>query len=529
MYKLLLCWRYLCTRYIALASIISVMLGVATMIVVNSVMAGFSREMQNRIHGILSDLSFEAHSLSGFPDAEARKEEIRRVAGDCIEGMTATVAVPAMLDFRYGGNWITRPVELIGIDETTQASVSDFPRYLQHPANRRQMSFLLREDGYDIRDHQGGSAAPQRLEMAEAGWVHRRRMAEFRAFEEKLFREQQPSRPQAESGRPHAAIQQAESGAVDPSIPVPAQAAPTADPFAKHSQPIEFDPAKQQHAGAVLGIALVSVRTHTGEDRFLAIPGDDVQLTFPSNGMPPRASFDAFTIVDLYESKMSEYDSRFVFVPIRRLQQLRGMIDPQTGIGMVNSIQIKLKPGVNGEEVRDRLRAAFPEELYLIYTWRDKQGPLLAAVQMETAILNVLLFLIIAVAGFGILAIFYMIVVEKTRDIGILKSLGAPRGGVMSIFLSYGLSLGLVGSGVGLVLGLLFVRYINQIADLLGWITGRPVFDPAIYYFYSIPAIVEPKTILWIVAGAVGIAVAASILPARRAARLHPVEALRYE
>ena len=92
------------------------------------------------------------------------------------------------------------------------------------------------------------------------------------------------------------------------------------------------------------------------------------------------------------------------------------------------------------------------------------QGPLLAAVQLETTILNILLFLIIAVAGFGILAMFYMIVVEKTRDIGILKALGAPSHGVMSIFLGYGFSLGLVGSGVGLVIGLLFVRYINEIA-----------------------------------------------------------------
>ena len=82
------------------------------------------------------------------------------------------------------------------------------------------------------------------------------------------------------------------------------------------------------------------------------------------------------------------------------------------------------------------------------------QGPLLAAVQLETTILNILLFLIIAVAGFGILATFFMIVVvEKTRDVGILKSLGAPSGGVMSIFLGYGLSLGTVGSGAGLVLG----------------------------------------------------------------------------
>jgi lipoprotein-releasing system permease protein len=137
--------------------------------------------------------------------------------------------------------------------------------------------------------------------------------------------------------------------------------------------------------------------------------------------------------------------------------------------------------------------------------------------------------LIIAVAGFGILAIFYMIVVEKTRDIGILKSLGASGRGVMGIFLAYGLSLGLVGSGMGMAIGLLFVRYINQIADGLAWITGQPVFDPSVYYFYKIPTAVMPETIAWIVGGALLIAVAASVLPALRAARLHPVEALRYE
>jgi lipoprotein-releasing system permease protein len=80
-----------------------------------------------------------------------------------------------------------------------------------------------------------------------------------------------------------------------------------------------------------------------------------------------------------------------------------------------------------------------------------------------------------------------------------------------------------------MVLGLLFVRYINTIADALGWITGRPVFNPQIYYFYKIPTLVSPQTVAWIVGGALAIAVLASILPARRAARLHPVEALRYE
>jgi lipoprotein-releasing system permease protein len=99
----------------------------------------------------------------------------------------------------------------------------------------------------------------------------------------------------------------------------------------------------------------------------------------------------------------------------------------------------------------------------------------------------------------------------------------------MSIFLSYGLGLGIVGSGVGVGLGLLFVHYINEIEDVLSWITGKKVFDETIYYFHEIPTAVNPLTVLWVALGAMLIAVLASVLPARRAARLDPVRALRYE
>jgi lipoprotein-releasing system permease protein len=291
----------------------------------------------------------------------------------------------------------------------------------------------------------------------------------------------------------------------------------------------DFDPAREQHIGCVLGMALCTYRKGDGAEQFLALPGDDVELTYPSAGRPPRPLSAKFTITDFYESKMQEFDAGFVFVPIRELQELRNMIDPQSGVANFNTIQIRLKPGVDLNFVRDLLRENFPAEMFAINTWRDKQGPLLAAVQLETIILNILLFLIILVAGFGILATFFMIVVEKTRDIGVLKSLGASASGVLGIFLGYGLSLGTFGASVGVMMGLLFVRYIDRIADGVSYMTGQPVFDPSIYSFHRIPTIVEPFTVSWIVLGAILIAVVASILPAWRAARLHPVKALRYE
>lgn len=506
MYKLLLCWRYLCTRWIALASIISVTLGVATMIVVNSVMAGFTHEMQDRIHGILSDLVFESRSLEGVPDAKMHMAKIREVAGEHIAGMSPTAHVPAMLGYYIGNQYRTQQINLIGIDRETYSTVSDFGKYLQHPENRQQLSFDLKDGGYDTYDHQAEdpSLVKPRAQMEQAGWQRRKYLA-----------------PQAAYSTEQSAVSSQQAGAASTSV----------DPFAGINALGEkkFDPKTQQQTGAVLGIALASYRGEDGTDSFLALPGDDVEITYASAGRMMKPLRASFTIVDLYESKMNEYDASFVFVPLEKMQEMRGMIDPTTKVANFNSIQIKLKEGADPEQVRELISSAFRPEHYVVSTWQDKQGALLAAVSMETAVLNVLLFLIIAVAGFGILAIFYMIVVEKTRDIGILKSLGASGSGVMGIFLSYGLLLGIVGAGAGMIGGLQFVYYINEIADLLGRITGRPVFDPSIYYFHKIPTIVEPFTVCWIVLGSMAIAVLASILPARRAAAMHPVVALRWE
>jgi lipoprotein-releasing system permease protein len=148
MYRWLLCWRYLRTRFIALASVISVTLGVATLIIVNAVMDGFVSEMQDRMHGILSDVIIESHTANGLPNHEMIQRRIQQLIGDEIEGITTVVHVPAMISIDHRGEPITRQINLIGIDTKTYAQVSDFSKYLLHPENQKQVSFELHESGY---------------------------------------------------------------------------------------------------------------------------------------------------------------------------------------------------------------------------------------------------------------------------------------------------------------------------------------------------------------------------------------------
>ena len=137
--------------------------------------------------------------------------------------------------------------------------------------------------------------------------------------------------------------------------------------------------------------------------------------------------------------------------------------------------------------------------------------------------------MIVGVAGFSILAIFTMIVSEKYRDIGILKALGASNAGVMSIFVGYGLLLGAVGCVLGTFLGMEITWNINQIEAFLTKVSGRSFFPRDVYYFKEIPTNIDTTNVLLVNLGAITIAVLFSILPAWRAACLHPVRALRFE
>lgn len=530
MYKTLLSLRYLRTRYIALASIISMTLGVATMIVVNSVMDGFSTDMRDRLRGILADVIVETNSLDGEPNTQDLKDKINRAVGNDIEGMTATVEIYAMLSVQYGSQWQSKPVTLIGIDPATKATVGPLSKYLVNTREESIPDWELSPEAMSYRKEW-----TTRAQWMVDRWNHNPPPMEENATPVEKPDSTKPLAPPKFDSEPAA------GSPFDSKPQVAEKTDSLLNPFENNGLDEKvFDKEEKRDPGSPLkgrvyiGYGLVSFPYEdpdTGETKMFQIvkPGDDVKISTVTAGRPPEPVHFNATVVDLFKSEMSEHDSSLVFCNLEYLQEMRTMIDPESDEKSITSIQIKLKNPEDAAMVVSKLEQTLSASKFRVRTWEDKQGPLLAAVEVESAILNVLLFLIIAVAGFGILAIFFMITLEKTRDIGILKALGASSNGIMSIFLSYGLALGLVGSGVGVVVGLLFVRYINEIEKFITFITGRKVFDQRIYYFPEIATHVEPMMVFWVAIGAMGIAVLASILPARKAARFHPVESLRYE
>lgn len=458
------------------------MLGVATLLVVNAVMSGFSTKLKDRLHGVLSDVVIDTDRMEGFPWSPS--EMINRIkassAGDRIEAITPTVEVFAILQHNYNGQIITKPVRLIGIDPEGRASVGGFSEYLVRQKGVAAPSFDLTPEALKRHD-----ANKRKRELAE---------------------------------NPFAAIELPDPKPAIPSIP--AIPRPN-DEIMKIGMP------EPKLHGVITGYTLAHFRFRNDAGQVVQDvglkEGDDVTIT-TVGGAQLKPVWGTFLVTDYLKTEMSEYDQSFVYVPLDQLQLIRGMGDH------VTALQIKLKDyDKDKASVTEELRRQFPYADIRVATWEDHQGPLLQAIDVERGILNLLLFMIVGVAGFSILAIFTMIVSEKYRDIGILKSLGASNNGVMSIFIGYGFLLGAVGCVFGTALGVAITWHINEIEAFLTRVSGRAFFPRDVYYFKEIPTNIDVTNVLLVNLGAMVIAILFSLLPAWRAARLHPVRALRFE
>jgi lipoprotein-releasing system permease protein len=165
----------------------------------------------------------------------------------------------------------------------------------------------------------------------------------------------------------------------------------------------------------------------------------------------------------------------------------------------------------------------------LLWTWRESAGGFLRALEVEDTVMFVLMSVLVLIASMNIISGLVMLVKNKGRDIGILRTMGLTEGSVMRVFFLCGALVGLIGTALGVVLGCLFALYFDQILAFVNGAAGGGVWDPAIRGIYRLPAKLELGDVLSAVGLSLALSFLITLLPARRAARMNPVEALRYE
>ncbi len=508
MYKTLLIIRYLRKRRIAWVSLLAVMLCTTMVIVVMSVMGGWLNMFRESQRGLIGDIIISRRSWSGFPYyQEIIDEMMKKDANGKAVHPEIEAAVPVVQT--YG---------LVNISDRIRTGVQVF--------------------GYPIDKIGQVNKFPQSL------------YSQYRAADD-----------------PHAspAEQQAARAARDrpPSFdpPLPANIYRIllnyrADSKDASSEKIS-DPAKWP--GIIVGDGVVNINrandgTATPSIGFLEHWVKLTVMGMDDEGgemdVKTAATQRNYWIADNSRTKFYQQDQNTVYVPFNILQaDLHMGPDSYTDIttkekhdipARASNIQVSVKPGVRPADVVPKIReitqAVFARHEFdpntrevEAHTWEELMSDFINAIEHEIVLLTLLFSIMSIVAVFLIFCIFYMIVVEKTRDVGIIKSVGATSGGVAAIFLGYGLTIGVLGGGLGLLLSYLIVHNINELHAWMGRHMGLEMWNAKTYMFDSIPNTMDPFKVTVIVTVAVVASVIGSLIPAIRAARMNPVEALRWE
>ena len=255
------------------------------------------------------------------------------------------------------------------------------------------------------------------------------------------------------------------------------------------------------------------------------VEGDKITLLSPNGkvtafGTVPRMK--SYQVVGMFDSGMYEYDANFVFMPLESAQVYFGLKDAVTNIDVTLDSDEFLIP------VRKALEESLGSGAY-IYDWKQNNAAFFNAIEVERDVMFIILTLIIVVAAFNIISGLIMLVKDKSRDIAVLRTMGASKGMIMRIFFMDGAFIGVVGTLIGLILGVLFCENIEAIRQGLQTILGRDLFSAEIYFLSKLPAKIDWMEVLSVVLISLLLSFAATLYPSWRAAKMDPVEALRYE
>ncbi len=254
--------------------------------------------------------------------------------------------------------------------------------------------------------------------------------------------------------------------------------------------------------------------------------GDELTLVSPQGaatafGTIPRVR--AYKIVALFSVGMNEYDTAYVFLPLQAAQIFFQSPDA------VSQIEVRVDDPDNVRQIGREIGTALAGLPLRIMDWQQNNNSFFAAVKVEQNVMFLILTLIILVAAFNVISSLIMMVKDKTRDIAVLRTIGAGRGAILRIFLMCGASVGVTGTVVGVVIGVLFCLNIQEIQGWVEAVTGARVFNPEVYYLTHLPARLNPAEVMQVVVMALALSLLATIYPSWRAARTDPVEALRHE
>lgn len=483
MYKLLLILKYLRKRRIAWVSLAAVMLCTTMVIVVISVMGGWLRMFRESFHGLSGDIIVESRSLTGFPHYQEIIERISALPE--VEAAVPTIRSFGLIDVRNYIYEIREGVQVIGypIDEIGKVNQFSKSLYRQYELPRNVLA-----------DPNANLTAEER-ELAQR-WMN---------------------------------------------------AGPSFDllPNINYERAAPRAPNPRNWPGMIVGAGVVGI--HKDREGNIVRPPGLYEAWATLTVLEMRADtsvVDAgskkaqpFWIVDDSRTQIYQYDGNTAYVPFDVLQNMLGM-DIEGEPKRASTIEINVRDQFDMYAVLPKIEQIVADVFdahgiigmpALVQTWEQSQAVWIGAIEKEKMLVTMLFGIISIVAIFLIFCIFYMIVVEKTRDIGIIKSVGATGGGVAGIFLGYGLAIGLVGAACGFGAGFLIVRNINELHTWMGKALGVQIWNPEVYAFDTIPNTMNPTEVAWILAIAVIASVLGSLVPAIRAARMHPVEALRWE